>query len=65
MYYVTEEKIVIEGEEHTVYGIRCDEEYIPDVSADKSEVEYLVKLCNDGGLDPVHLFDVVTDFVDR
>lgn len=63
MYSITEEKIVIEGKEHTVYGIMCDEAHIPDVSADKGEVEQLVKLCNDGGLDPVHLFDVVTDFI--
>lgn len=63
MYSITEEKIVIEGKEHTVYGIMCEEAHISDVSTDKGEVERLVKLCNDGGLEPSHLFDVVADFI--
>ena len=36
---------------------------ISDVSADKSKVEELVDLCNKEQLEPVHIYDVIEDFL--
>ena len=36
---------------------------IPDLSTDRMAVEKLVGLCNDLQLDPIHLDDVVEDFL--
>ena len=63
MYRVTEEKILIENEEKTVYGICCESVCIPDISTDREQVEHLAELCNREGLEAVHLRDVVSDFI--
>ena len=36
---------------------------VPDLSTDRMAVEKLVGLCNDLRLDPIHLDDVVEDFL--
>lgn len=63
MYTITEEKITIENVEATVYGIRCGEIRIDDISTDKQLVENLVNLCNEGDLAPYQLMDVVEDIL--
>ena len=54
------------------FGIAAVEEYdgvttilesIPDLSSDINPIECLVEVCNDLQLDPIHLQDVVTDFL--
>ena len=54
------------------FGIAAVEEYdgittilesISDISANIEPVEHLVELCNNLQLDPIHLQDVVTDFL--
>lgn len=65
MYYLTDEKIMIENEKRTVYGIRYDNEiYLSDVSANKEEVEHFVTLFNAQELAPYQLIDVVADMTD-
>lgn len=64
MYTLTEENKILEEQEYTAYGIRYDDEYIiNDVSEDKEAVRRLVADCNKYELDPVHLRDVVEDFL--
>lgn len=57
---------------YTAYGIvvcsmedneRKEVLKISDVSADKSRVEELVDLCNKEQLEPVHIYDVIEDFL--
>ena len=54
------------------FGIAAVEEYdgvttvlesISDLSSDIEPIERLVKVCNNLQLDPIHLQDVVTDFL--
>ena len=54
------------------FGIAVVEEYdgvtailesIPDLSPDIEPIERLVEVCNELQLEPVHLQDVVTDFL--
>ena len=54
------------------FGIAAVEEYdgvttilesISDISTDIEPIERLVKICNNLQLDPIHLQDVVTDFL--
>ena len=54
------------------FGIAAVEEYdgvttilesISDLSSDIKPIERLVKVCNNLQLDPIHLQDVVTDFL--
>ena len=54
------------------FGIAAAEEYdgvttilesISDLSSNIEPIERLVKVCNDLQLDPIHLQDVVTDFL--
>lgn len=56
------------GKEHTTYGVElwqlCQAvRVIPDVSLDEASVRELVRLCNELELDPIHLDDVVEDFL--
>lgn len=36
---------------------------VSDVSTDKNKVENLIALCNEEHLDPVHIYDVIEDFL--
>lgn len=58
---------------HTSYGIAAVEESngdwiilqtIPDITTDISQARYLARRCTSGELDPIHLRDVVEDFLD-
>ena len=66
MYQITEEKRAFENQEKTVYGIYYDDEYnVSNVSANKSTVEGLVEKYNKYKLDPIHLHDVIEDFLEE
>lgn len=66
MYKITEDIIIFENKEYITYGVKYDNEfYIDDVSLNKKEVEKLVRLCNDGELHPIHLYDIIEDFLEK
>ncbi len=65
MYKVTEGKTTIDNIEYTTYGIWYDEEFhVNDISVNREDIENLLCLCNAENLDPIHLYDVVTDFIE-
>ena len=39
--------------------------HIGNITCDKKRLEHLVDLCNRGKLSPIHLYDVVEDFLCR
>lgn len=45
------------------YGITCDDREIKDISTNKEKVESLINLCNKNNLSPMHLDDVIEDFL--
>lgn len=64
MYKLTNKQVEIEGTTYTVYGISYDDEfYVEDISPDRTKVEGLVADCNKYSLDPVHLYDIIEDFI--
>ncbi|MCI8404722.1 MAG: hypothetical protein HFE49_07440 [Clostridia bacterium] len=64
MYKVTEEKTTIDNKEHTTYGIWYNDEFhVNDISVNREYVENLLQLCIAEQLSPIHLYDVVTDFI--
>lgn len=63
MYIVTKAKIRIENKTRTVYGIRNNECFAEDISADRNVVEQLVKYFNKYDLYPIHLYDELEDFL--
>ena len=68
-YSVFEEKLESEeGIQYKAYGIRVrgyegKDIVISDVTDDREALESLVRLCNDGDLDIIHIYDVVEDFL--
>ena len=57
-----------EGKEYNAYGIKTqgfgDEDvFVSDVTDDCDALETLVRLCNDEKLDPIHIYDVIEDFL--
>lgn len=64
MYKLTDKKIVVENQQYTVYGIKYNDTIcIDDISTDKNKVEKLISDCNNHELDPIHLADIVEDFL--
>ena len=60
MYELTEQK----KKDISVYGIKYGNLQIDDISADKDQVEKFVDDINKYQLSPIHLGDVVDDFVE-
>ena len=60
MYELTEQK----KNDISVYGIKYGNLQIDDISADKDKIEKFVDDINKYQLSPIHLGDVVEDFVD-
>jgi len=52
-----------DGNSIKTYGITCENRVIKDISTDKKKVESLIKLCNENNLSPIHLDDVIDDFL--
>ena len=69
VYTVIENDCEIEGYKYTGYGIcvsetdgTCNFVY-PDISRRREDVERRLELCNRLELDPVHIEDVINDFL--
>ena len=60
MYEITEQK----KNDISVYGVKYGDLQIDDISADKDRVEKFVDDINKYQLSPIHLGDVVDDFVE-
>ena len=60
MYELTEQK----KNDISVYGVKYGDLQIDDISADKDKVEKFVDDINKYQLSPIHLGDVVDDFVE-
>lgn len=60
MYELTEQK----KNDISVYGVKYGDLQIDDISADKDRVEKFVDDINKYQLSPIHLGDVVDDFVE-
>lgn len=64
MYTLNESAITDEqGITHKTYGITCEERIILDISTNKQSTETLIKKANEMGLSPIHLDDVIEDFL--
>ncbi len=61
MYELTEQK----KNDISVYGVKYGDLQIDDISADKDRVEKFVNDINKYQLSPIHLGDVVADFVEN
>ena len=60
MYELTEQK----KNDISVYGVKYGDLQIDDISADKDKVEKFVDEINKYQLSPIHLGDVIEDFVE-
>jgi len=66
MYKVVEECLWdIHGKPYITYGIMSLEDgvYVPDVSLNKENIIRFVNLLNEEALEPIHLMDVIEDFL--
>ncbi len=64
MYKLVSKRETVEGKEYVVYGIKYNDEYcFEDISTDEKPVKELADNCNKFSLDPVHLKDVIEDFL--
>ena len=64
MYKLTQKTTVVEGKEYRVYGIRySDAIFVEDVTTDRARIEGLIADCNKYSLDPIHLMNVIEDFL--
>ena len=64
MYFLTKDQVIVEGREYTVYGMNYnDGPFAADLSTDKHSVQRLVEKCNEYKLEPIHMFDVIEDFL--
>lgn len=68
-YYVIESRVEIDGTVYTSFGIGCEHAGShlfekKDLCIDKERVEELVFLCNDLQIDPIHIDDVIADFLE-
>lgn len=64
MYFLTKTRVCVEGEEHMVYGMKFNDELrFDDISEDKESVSALVEDCNKYQLEPIHMLDVIEDFL--
>ena len=65
MYKLISKRKIVEGEEYVVYGIRYNDEYcFEDISTNRKAVKELADNCNKFSLSPIHLGDVIEDFLD-
>ena len=63
MYQMISGSYILEGRRYTSYGIRWKDGKIEDLSIDRMAVEALISMCNDHALSPVHLPDIIADFL--
>ena len=67
MYKLISKKYRMENASYIGYGIATFDETvrIEDISVEKGEVEKLIVSCNDFDVSPVHLTDIVADFLNK
>ena len=69
VYSVVGEELVSEdGIKYNGYGIRVEEDdreivFISDVTDEREALEALVRRCNDGELEAIHIYEIVEDFL--
>ncbi len=63
LYRILCEEQRIDGAWYTVYGIACGRMTISNVSSDADKLSKLIALCNTLELSPLHLPEVVEDFL--
>lgn len=69
-YILTKTAFLSEGKLKLLYGVCCIDRWrtvknCRGISSNKSSVQELVSLCNKLRLSPVHLADVVEDFIEQ
>ena len=62
-YKVIEDKVSIEGQSLITYGISYNDITIHDISIRKDKIVKLINKCNYYNLDPIHIYDVIEDFL--
>ena len=62
-YKVIEDKVSIEGQSFITYGISYNDITIHDISIRKDKIVKLINKCNDYKLEPIHIYDVIEDFL--
>ena len=64
-YFLIVNTYVVEDQSHIGYGIGCcvNNSAFEDMSTDPIAIENLINLCNKLKLSPLHLEDVVEDFL--
>lgn len=63
MYQIISGQYMLEGRAYISYGICWGKNKIEDISLDRTAVEALVSLCNRETVSPVHLWDIIADFL--
>lgn len=70
LYSIFEDEYILNGEMHIGFGILITSTTnnevvtkVEDVTTSKFELLSLVQLCNDLSLDPIHIYNVVEDFL--
>ena len=70
LYSILEDEYILEGQAHTGFGIIITSTIsnevvakIEDITTSKYKLCTLVQLCNDISLNPIHIYDVVEDFL--
>ena len=68
-YTLLESQKEMDGKSYQCFGVKLSyagtEVCVEDLSLNRSEVEKLVKLCNEQDLSPLHFRDVLEDFLER
>lgn len=66
-YFLITGTYVVEESKHMGYGIgyRADKDILcfEDVTTNRNAIQHLIKQCNDLKLSPIHLADVIQDFI--
>lgn len=70
-YFIVESTVTVNGIPQITYGIATLDVSSPeafdaciyDITTDRKSIEQLVALCNREKLSPIHLYDVIEDFL--
>lgn len=63
--YTLNHSVVLDenGLKHDTYGITYGAKIIKDISTERQKIERLINLCNALDLSPIHIEDVIEDFL--
>lgn len=62
MYRVSEELLLFEETETEIFGISDNNGLLITFTDDRKEAEKFVELCNENGVEPNHIADIIEDF---